>query len=67
MMVSYDTGKREILPLERIETKLEVETYLHRLQYSLEHNNVVFVMSFHYAERPFMREMFPYGEENNLC
>ena len=161
-MVSNDTiiYKGDVF-LERIETKLEVETYLHRLQYSLDHNarilfqekryvdtqrsrvytnkytmadlfpnedpvkvlkrelraltvrnyirtvkdihrpnnsemrefgkvyngvkdvyikirvevlkssnagvdNVVFVMSFHYAERPFLSEMFPYGEENDL-
>lgn len=29
--------------------------------------NVVFVMSFHYAVRPFSKEIFPYAEDNNGC
>ena len=84
----------------RIESKLEVNTYLQKLKYALDHdaqiafqarrlvdkkreiyygtddvyikirvellgldgNTTTFVMSFHFAEKPFTTDMFPYKE-----
>ena len=50
----------------RIETELEVRTYLQKLRYALRNGAKIdfqiktFVMSFHYAEKAFTPDMFPY-------
>lgn len=65
-MVSIDTTMRWGEPAMtdtkmRIESEPEVRSYLQDLCYALEHgNHTTFVMSFHYAEIPFIADMFPY-------
>lgn len=50
----------------RIESELEVKSYIQNLRYALDNdagrygNATAFVMSFHFAEKAFKPEMFPY-------
>lgn len=47
------------MPDYRIE--IEVKEYLQNLQYAFQHATpTTFIMSFHFAEKPFTSDIFPY-------